>query len=579
MADRAEASQRCGAPSSRAGLGLSKDSGIQYITAVAVAALVISPLLPIVYQSVLTQPLYQAGGALTFSNYVDLFTEFPFTRVILDTLLFAALTATGAVVLGVLLSVLIVRSTMPMRRALGAVVLWPLYLSPLVVGFAWILAYGPSGWFTVLFRSTIGAVPWNLYSIPGMAATATVVYTPLAYLYCSGALKLADPSMESAARTSGAGPLRILCNVTLPLLRPPILYSTLLIFTSAIELLSIPLLYGTPVGIDLFASFLYVYGLGNANPDYGILGAAAMILLLVMVVLVALQARLLRNAQRFVSVGGKATRHRPLELGPLRWVGLAVTLLFILFGPITPLFVLLLRAFTQILTPLVSPWSVLTLDNIQLVFSYPAYVSAIVNTVVIALIGGVVTTILAGLAVMVARRSAFRHRRAVETLALVPQAVPGIVVGLGFFWVFAVLGPASILSGTIGALIIAFACRTLPVAFGSIAPQTLQVDPSLDQATRAMGADWWRVVSRFLPRLLLSSLLVSFTLVYVQMTKELSSAIFLVTSDTRIISTTSLALWQNGNTGAVAALSMVQIVITVVLVFAVSKIFKVRVYA
>ena len=579
MADKVETSRRLDAPSSKTVLGLNRDSGIQYVTLVAVAALVISPLLPIAYQSVIDRPLYSLSGAFTFSNYVDLFTEFPFTRVILDTLLFAALTTIGAVLFGVVLAVLIVRTTMPIRRVLGAVVLWPLYLSPLVVGFGWILAYGPSGWFTVFFRTAVGAVPWNLYSIPGMAATATVIYTPLAYLYCSGALKLADPSMESAARISGAGPLRILRSVTLPLLRPPVLYSALLIFTSAIELLSIPLLYGTPVGIDLFASFLYVYGLGTANPDYGILGAAAMILLLFMVVLVALQARLLRNARRFVSVGGKATRHRPLDLGPLRWLGLSITLLFVLFGPIIPIFVLLLRAFTQILTPLVSPWTVLTLNNMQLIFTYPAYVNAIVNTVVIALIGGVATTIFAGLAVMVARRSAFRYRRSVETLALIPQAVPGIVVGLGFFWVFAVVGPASLLLGTIGALIIAFACRTLPVAFGSIAPQTLQVDQELDQATRAMGADWWKVVSRFLPRLLLSSLLVSFTLVYVQMTKELSSAIFLVTADTRIISTTSLSLWQNGNTGAVAALSVVQVVITAVLVFAVSKIFKVRVYA
>jgi len=215
----------------------------------------------------------------------------------------------------------------------------------------------------VLVQATIGTVPWNLYSLPGMAVTEAVALSPIAYVFCANALRQADASLESAAQVCGASPLRILFTVNIPMLRPPMVYSSILVFSMSAETLSIPLLYGQPVRIEVFSTFLYTNGLQSINPDYGVLGAASTLILVVTVGLVALQAKLLKDAQRFVSVRGKATRPRRLDLGWVQWVGVAFITFYIVFGALLPIGGLIFRSFTRIFTPLQSPFRSITGAN------------------------------------------------------------------------------------------------------------------------------------------------------------------------------------------------------------------------
>src|SRR3546814_3731287 len=82
--------------------------------------------------------------------------------------------------------------------------LWPIFLSHLVMAFGYFTMYGPAGYVTVFVQSIVGVQPWNLYSIGGMAVVAGVAQAPLAYLYCIAATSAADPNLEDAARTVGA---------------------------------------------------------------------------------------------------------------------------------------------------------------------------------------------------------------------------------------------------------------------------------------------------------------------------------------------------------------------------------------
>lgn len=563
-------------PRYRRFMGRGRETWIQYGVFVVVVVLVLMPLVPTLYQSLIDRPLYSPGGILTWENYVHLFTQAGFGKVVLNSLYFAAATTVIAVVFSVLLAVILIRISIPGGPALGSILLWPIYISPLVLAFGWIIVYGPSGFVSVAVRNVIGSVPWNLYSIPGMAVTEAVALIPIGYLYCSGALRLSDPSLENAARTCGAKPLRILWTIVLPMMRPPIMYSALLIFSTALETLSIPLLFGRPVGIDLFASFIYVNGLAQSNPDYGLVGAASVVTLVVMGCLVTIQGLALRNAKRFVAVRGKAARPRLFELGRARWVGFVFVVLYLLIGPLLPLLGLLMRAFTQILTPLVNPFTLLTTDNFKLVFSYHAYVQSITNSIIVALVGAVATTLLVSVAVLVARRSGFRFAKPLEFTSLAPQVVPGIILGIGFFWAFALIGPLNWINGSLIALIIAFSVRSMPAAFGALAPIVMQIGDELDQAARSLGADWWRTFSRILFKLIMPGLLSAFVLLFVQMIKEYTPAVFLANANSQVIGTTMLQLWLNGNTGAVAALACVQIGITAVFVFIAGKVLKVR---
>ena len=412
----------------------------------------------------------------------------------------------------------------------------------------------------------LGFLPWNLYSLGGMAVTEAVGLAPIAYVFCANALRQSDASLESAARVCGAGPLRILFKVVVPMLRPPIVYSSILVFSMSLETLSVPLLYGTPVRIEVFSTFLYTNGLQSIQPDYGILGAASTIILAVTIGTVAIQAKVLKNARRFISVRGKATRPRLLDLGKFKWVAAVAIVIYIVFGALLPILGLVFRSFTMIFTPLANPFDSLTLSNYERVFTFPVYVQSITNSVIIAAVGATLVSILALLAVLVARRSPFRFARSVEYLALIPQAMPGIIVGIGFFWVFALMPGGGLVQGTLMAVIIAFGLRALPTAFGSIAPAIMQIGHELDDAARTSGADWFGAFFRILRTLLKPAFVGALILVFVTMMKEYSAALFLSSANTGVIGTTMLDLWVQGNTGSVAALATIQIAITAVFV-------------
>lgn len=564
------------APRYRRLLGADRSSWLFWATFIGLALLVLAPVVPTLIQALSDRPLYEEGGVFTLDNFVRLFTEADFGVVALTTLAFAGLTTILTILIAVPMAIVVVRTNVPGRRFFGAGMQWPFFISSLILGFGWITMYGPAGFVSTWVRAAIGTVPWDLYTIPGMALTEAVALAPIAYLFCANALRNADASLEGAAQTVGAGPFRILRHVVIPMLRPPVVYSSILVFSMSVETLSVPLLYGQPVGITVFATFLFKNGLQSINPDYGILGAASTIILVVTVLLVVVQGRLLKEAKRFVSVRGKATRPRLLELGWLKWPALAFIVIYLLLGALIPIGGLVFRSFASFFTPLANPLNSLTLANYQRIFEFPVYVASIRNSLIVAAVGAVLVSVLATIAVVVARRSTFRHRKIIEYLALAPQAMPGLIIGIGLFWAFAFapFGLGELIQGTLMAIIIGFGLRALPSAFGSISPAVMQLGEELDNAARVSGADWFRTFTRILAKLLTPAFGAALVLSFVTMLKEYSPAIFLGSAKTNVIGTTMLELWVQGNSGSVAALATIQIVITAIFVGVASLLMK-----
>lgn len=551
-------------PRYRRFLGMTRSAWTVDLTFLFILVLVAAPVAPTLYQSFSTQPIYEAGGQFTLGNYLRLFTDAGFGVVILNTALFAALSTLFSLLIAVPLAIIVEKTDIPGRKALGLSMQWPFFISALVVSFGWVLVYSPSGFVSKYTQDLLGLVPWNLYSIPGMALVEAVGLAPIAYFYCTNSLRQSDTSLEAAAQTVGASPLRILWLVVLPMLRPPIAYSAVLIFSMSVEALSVPLIIGLPNGIRLFSSFLYEYGLNSVNPDYGVLGAASVLILLVVAALMVVQSVMLGKSSRFVNVRGKAPRPYVLPLGRVRWIGVAVILLYLLVGAIIPLIALILRSFTFMLTPLMNPFESLTLENYSDLFTTPQYRETIVNSLIVSGVGALVVSFLATLAALIARRSQFRLRRLTEYLVLSSLAVPGIVLSIGLFWAFSSVPQAwgrDILLGTLLTLVIAFGIRALPLAFGSLASAIMQIHRELDDAARVSGADWVKTFASVLLRLLVPSFLSAIVLVFVVMMKEYAAAIFLATANTEIIGSTMLSLWAQGTTGPVAALAVVQVLI------------------
>lgn len=559
-------------PPAGAGHRLPRAILIQWALALATVALVVAPLAPILWQSLVDRPLYEEGGLLSLENYVALFSASEFTEVVWNSLLLAACTTLVAVVLGVVFAVFLERTNLPLRRSLRSLVLWPMYVSHLVLAFAWFIMYGPSGYVTIAVSKLFGGAYWNLYTIAGMSIVAGTSLAPLVYLFCSSSAKMVDATLEDAGRMMGASSLRVIWSISIPLMRPAIIYSALLTFIGSLEMLSVPLVFGRPVGMQFFTTFLYTRGLGGVAPDYGILGAAAAVMLVIITALLVLQGLLLRNAGRFVTLKGKAQRRKLADLGALRW---PLFVFFVLYNLIilgVPIVGIALRSVTTFLTPLMSPLELLTASNYSMLFEYPAYRRSITNSLIISALGGAAATIFVALVTVVVHRSEFRWRKQLEYVALYPRAVPGIVAGIGLFWAMLLLPFMEVFYGTIWILVIAFTMRGIPTAFGAISPALLQIGRELDQAARSAGADWWSTTRTVILPLLKPAVFSAYVLLFLSFLKEYSAAVFLFAPGSEIIGTTMLSFWGNGDSGPVAALSVIQLAITAVFVFA-SRIF------
>lgn len=552
---------------------------IYWGVAALTTVLVLGPILPIITQAFLDKPLYDESAAFTLENFGRLTSEPGMTQVFLNTLYFGLLTMIVAQMFGAVMAVLVGRTNLPGRKWMGEVFIWPLFVSNLVIAFGWFTMYGPSGFITLAAKSYLGGAPWNLYSVTGMGIVAGLSQAPLTYLMCLAAVTKADPQLEDAARSTGAGPFRALWSVTIPMIRPAMIYSAVLNFVVGIEMLAIPLLFGGPSGIQTVTTFLYDKGINAAvRPEYGIVGAAAIILLIIVALLVWLQGYLMKGAGRFVTVRGKASRPSILDLGTWRWPAFTFVFGFVFFTILAIFGGIFLRSAVTFLTPLVPFWKVLTTANFDLVFGSANYVRSIVNSVVVATLGAAIGTFFIAVIALIARRSDFRYRRPLEYIALFPRSLPGIIAGLGFFYAVLWLPGADLIRGTIVVLILAFVIRYIPVGFGAIAPALAQIGEELDRGARISGADWWTTVTRIILPILKPALFSCYALLFIHFFKEYVTAAFLYQPGSEIIGTTMLQLVAQGDNGPVSALATIQVIITALFVILARRLLGAKIY-
>jgi iron(III) transport system permease protein len=394
---------------------------------------------------------------------------------------------------------------------------------------------------------------------------------------CEASLARADSSLEDAARSAGASPLKVLRKVTIPMLRPALLNSGTLIFTLAIASLGIPLLLGTPRNIQFVSSYLYLQWTNAANPDPGSVSAGAMLLLIVATLLLVVRNRLLGAEARYVSVAGRAGRTALVSLRGWRWPLAGAVSFYLLFSTLIPVLGLALMSVVVVLTPLVAPWKLLTWSHWQML-GQGEFLRSIEHSALLAVVGAVLTTAVVALATLVAHRSRFPLRKTLPFVMLYPRAIPGLIIGIGFFWTFLVTGfLGDFFRQSIWGIMLAFCIRNVPFAYVVMYPTLARIGEELDRAGRSVGASWWRTCRSIVLPLLRPALFASFILMFVEILNDYDPALFLVKPGTEVIGTTMLSQFIQGMVGPVAALAMVQVAVTVVVLAVGARLFKIGV--
>jgi iron(III) transport system permease protein len=238
----------------------------------------------------------------------------------------------------------------------------------------------------------------------------------------------------------------------------------------------------------------------------------------------------------------------------------------------------ILAAFVSILTPLLSPFHLLTLDNFHTVLHDPAMKASIRHSVVVAAAGSVATTGFIAVATLVAHRSRTALRHGLRFLMLYPRSVPGIIISLAFFWSFLFFVPpgAWVRNNLIGEGI-ALAVRGIPLAYMVMYPSLARIATDLDDAARVAGASWWMTARRIVLPQLRPAMLGSLLLLFVAILNDYEAAIFLAKPGTELMGVQMVQLYARGTEAPVAAMAVIQLAITVVvlglggLLFAVTR--------
>jgi iron(III) transport system permease protein len=530
-----------------------------------VVALVVGPFFPLVYSSLRSKPIYLPGGTFTFGAYHTLFADPLFWRAVRNTLSFAVGTTALAVVGGTTLAILCARTNLPGRKSYRLLLMAPIVIPPLGLIIGWLTIYGQGGYITQLVGRNLHLPVWNLSSIPGMALLGGVITIPIVYLTVQASLAGTDSSLEDAARSAGARPVRVISRVTLPMLRPAILNCTLLIFALSLEILGIPLFLGAPSNIDFYASYLYRSWSSGVNPDPSFVSAGAVLLLIVVSGLLILRARLVGSEQRFIAAGARGGgAYRPLDLGRWRWPASIAIAAYIGVTCAIPLLGLMLMSSVRALTTLEAPWHLFTAENWHLVATDATLRRAITNSLLIAGGGGAATVLLVAAATLIAHRSRFPLRRTLAPALIYPRAVPGVILGIGFFWTYLMFTPGALVRNNLWGELIALCVRNLTLAYVVIYPSLARINAEFDRAARSSGAGWWTTARRILLPILRPALLAAFVLMFITLLNDYDPVVFLQKPGTEVLGATMLQYWQRGIIGPVAALAVVQVVIVAI---------------
>jgi iron(III) transport system permease protein len=506
---------------------------------------------------------------LTLGNYVQAYSD-PYTYEMLgNTFEFALGSMLVSFVLGGTMAYLVERTDVPFQRYAYGLMLVPLIMPSIIKGMAWIFLLSPRiGVLNQLTDSVGLGRPFSPYNIWAMSWVEGISLSPLTFLMLGAALKHMDPSLEDAAATTGASPIRILRKITLPLMLPAISGVAIIQFVRGLEGFEVPLLLGLENNFVVFSTSIWLATRQTFPPQYGLAFAyGATIIVLAGIALIFYQ-RMISRSERYAVVMGKAYRARIIELGRCKPVAVAFMCFYLLVGIALP-FLILLWASVQ---PIYRAPSMAALQNITLkhyagLFDRQDAIIMLQNTAILVIVSTIIIMLLSlGISWLV-----FRLRppgaRIIDAISFLPQTMPSVVMGLALMIIF--LSFKNPIYGSVWILVIAYSIRFLPLGTRFTHAGVVQIHKELEEAAQVCGGNVWLVFRRVLLPLLVPTLVGGGLFVGILSIKVLSMAALLWTPKSIIFAVHIWQTWEEGNLADVGALSVVlMVVITALTVLA-----------
>src|SRR5881227_1558808 len=530
-------------------------------------ALIVLPMSWLVYFSVTDK-----AGSLTFDNFTKLVTDPTFIDPLVTTMILATSSAIICCAVAAPMGWLVARTDMPLRRTIRALVTASFVTPPFLGAIAWELLAAPnSGLLNQLYRGFIGdpgADPlFDIYTLPGLIFVISCYTFPYVFVLLANALDRIPGDLEDASSILGGKTWTTARRVTIPLALPAVLAGALVAFLQAMTLFGSPAILALPAGFHTMTTKIWSLFQYPPKPE---LAAAASLPLLLLTVLLLRAEHMILGRRSYAVVGGKQSDPRLVRLGAWKWVALGLAFLVLMNPVFLPYGALLNAVFSRTASQFVS-FTNFTLHNIEFVFfELSATKLAFKNTFILGFLSATIGTIIAVVISYLTARKAIAGWRVLAFLATAPVAVPGIVLGVGLFLSYT--RPPFVLYGTLWILLIAFVTISLPSAYQQLQAAFATIHPELEDASRILGATRLQSLRQITAPLLRTGVIATWCFIFIGVMRELSAAIVLFTSQTKVLSVLIYDLNESGDLAAISVLGLAMLVITFAVVLAVNRI-------
>ena len=519
----------------------------------------VAPIIAIVKDTITIHPgtidAHLAGKAsgYTLVNYVDLFTsrlaKTNLWKPLWNTILLAVFTCTISILYGGTFAFLVTRTNLKFKKYLSSIFIFPYIMPQWTLAVVWQNVFNSNavvGTSNGLLASLIGiCMPkwWCLGLFPSSVVLG-LHYAPFAYILIGGIFRNMDANLEEAATILDTPKWKTMFRITLPMVKPAILSTILLVFGSAMGSYPVPHYLGLTT-----LSTKYI----SLNSKYtGEASILAIIMMIFGVAILTMNQVSLKSRKNYTTVTGKSGQLSKMNLGKVGKYAIAVVMIILtFFTSIFPIFSFALETFlpnpgdysflyTKDLSNLTTKWWI-TKENItengmygQHGILYNSTIwHAFAGTLLVAVCCALIAGTLIGYAVAKNRRS--RWASYVNGVAFLPYLMPSIAVGAAFFILFS--NEKINLFNTYTLLIIAGTIKYIPFASRSALNSMLQISNEIEEAAIIQDIPWTKRMFRIIIPIQKSAIISGYMLPFMTCLRELSLFLLLCTQGF-ILSTT-----------------------------------------
>lgn len=507
-------------------------------------------------------------GVLTVNKYVEAYTDPALADILLNTMIFTLGSAALATMLALFLAYMNTRTNIPFKFLFGIISIIPMMIPHILFAVSWVLLLNPSnGILNRLVMEIFGlkSAFFNIYTLPGMILVEGLLDLPIAYLIIAPAMSAFDVALEESSKVCGASAMRTLIRVTLPVLRPAILASVILVIVRSLASFAVPSIIGMPGRKYVLATHIYRAISTGFAADYGKAAAIGMSALAASIILIYLYRYLTAEGSKYVTITSRGFKPALIDLKRYKYpmftvVGLLSSVLIVL--PVLVLFYTSMLPY--VMAPSAKAFSMMSWKNWIDVLKDPISLLALKNSLFLGVVGatvGVILSIFVSYVIVKVRTAA---SGILESLSFLSFSFPGIVIGVGFMWFF-VRTP---LYATIWALLIGYIATYLPYGIRPISSAFVQIHSHLEESARVSGASPFRTMRRIVIPLLIPGIISGWILMSTMFVRELSLSVVLSRPGTEVLAVQILRFAEDGLWGRLSALGIIMIFFSSILVIA-----------